>query len=70
MPFTVVGSDEYECQELTRTVAAGVVQIDNPDHCNFIELRKLLIRSHTLSLIYGTNDAFYENYRLYRLKTM
>lgn len=63
IPFTVVGSDRFAEGKLTRSVPAGIVEIENPAHCDFVKLREVLTRSLTMSLINSTHDAYYENYR-------
>ena len=37
--------------------------VENPDHCDFISLRNLLIRTHMQDLKDVTNNVLYENYR-------
>lgn len=71
MPFAIVGSDEiYEIAG--RTVRArqypwGLVEIDNPRHCDFLALRSALLHSHLADLKEITHDFLYENYRTEKL---
>ncbi|XP_042899380.1 septin-1 isoform X2 [Parasteatoda tepidariorum] len=44
----------------------GVVEIENPDHCDFIKLRTMLV-THMQDLQEVTQDLHYENYRSERL---
>ena len=42
-------------------------QIENLDHCDFIPLRNMLVRTHLQDLKDVTNDVHYENYRCTKL---
>ena len=37
--------------------------VDNDDHCDFVKLRQMLVRTHMEDLKEYTNDVLYENYR-------
>nr|XP_055060656.1 neuronal-specific septin-3 isoform X1 [Misgurnus anguillicaudatus] len=71
MPFAVVGSDkEYQFngkRVLGRKSAWGMVEVENPDHCEFSLLRDFLIRSHLQDLKEVTHNIHYETYRAKRL---
>ncbi|KAJ8363311.1 hypothetical protein SKAU_G00121420 [Synaphobranchus kaupii] len=71
MPFAVVGSDkEYQVNGkriLGRKTAWGVVEVENPTHCEFAQLRDFLIRSHLQDLKEVTHNIHYETYRAKRL---
>ncbi|KAJ8263969.1 hypothetical protein GJAV_G00143630 [Gymnothorax javanicus] len=71
MPFAVVGSDkEYQVnnkQVLGRKTPWGVVEVENPNHCEFAQLRDFLIRSHLQDLKEVTHNIHYETYRAKRL---
>ena len=45
----------------------GVVNIENLDHCDFVPLRNMLIRTHLMDLKDVTNFIHYENYRCRKL---
>jgi len=45
----------------------GVIEVDNEDHCDFVKLRQMLIRTHMEELKEFTNDIHYENYRTEKL---
>lgn len=74
MPFTVIGS-ENDVERTDGTVVRGrkylwgVAEVENDDHCDFVKLRLLLIRSHMLDLIQSTEDVHYENYRTKQMET-
>jgi len=49
IPFAIVGSDrEVETSDgkkvRGRKYPWGVIEVDNPDHCDFVKLRQMLIR--------------------------
>ncbi|KAL7845645.1 hypothetical protein AOLI_G00238370 [Acnodon oligacanthus] len=71
MPFAVVGSDkEYQVngkRVLGRKTAWGIVEVENPNHCEFSLLRDFLIRSHLQDLKEVTHNIHYETYRAKRL---
>uniref|UniRef100_A0AAY4AKV0 Neuronal-specific septin-3 n=1 Tax=Denticeps clupeoides TaxID=299321 RepID=A0AAY4AKV0_9TELE len=71
MPFAVVGSDkEYQVNSkrvLGRKSPWGVVEVENPNHCEFSLLRDFLIRSHLQDLKEVTHNIHYETYRAKRL---
>lgn len=45
----------------------GIAEVENPDHCDFIFLRNLLIRTHMQDLKDVTNNGLYENFRCHKL---
>ncbi|KAJ3323241.1 septin 2 [Boothiomyces sp. JEL0866] len=71
LPFAVVGSD----REVTvggkkvrgRQYPWGVIEVENEEHCDFVKLRHMLIRSHMEELKDHTNNVLYEKYRLQKL---
>ena len=42
-------------------------QIENLEHCDFIPLRNMLVRTHLQDLKDVTNNVHYENYRCRKL---
>ncbi|KAI8359911.1 Septin-domain-containing protein [Choanephora cucurbitarum] len=75
IPFAVVGSGkEYELEGGRRARGRlypwGVIEVDNEDHCDFVKLRQMLIRTHMEELKEYTNDVLYENYRTEKLTSM
>ncbi|KAJ3196940.1 hypothetical protein HK101_006989 [Irineochytrium annulatum] len=71
IPFAVVGSDK-EVDVAGKKVRGrkypwGVIEVDNEDHCDFVKLRQMLIRTHMEELKEYTNEVLYENYRTSKL---
>eukprot|EP00096_Caligus_rogercresseyi_P005437 TRINITY_DN208_c0_g1_i3.p1 TRINITY_DN208_c0_g1~~TRINITY_DN208_c0_g1_i3.p1 ORF type:complete len:579 (+),score=208.47 TRINITY_DN208_c0_g1_i3:405-2141(+) len=72
VPFAVVGSNTLielpEGKKVRgRKYPWGIVDIENMDHCDFMPLRNMLIRSHLHDLKEVTNIVHYENYRCKKL---
>ena len=44
--------------------------MDNEEHCDFVKLRQMLIRTHMEDLKEHTNNYLYENYRSDKLTSM
>merc|ERR1712172_18634 len=44
----------------------GVVEVENPKHCDFVKIRSMLI-THMQDLQEVTHDVHYENYRSQKL---
>ena len=75
IPFAVVGSDqEVETPDgrnvRGRSYPWGVVEVDNEDHCDFVKLRQMLIRTYMEELREHTNTVLYENWRSEKLTAM
>ena len=75
IPFAVVGSDRYVTTPDGREVRGrvypwGVVEVDNEDHCDFVKLRQMLVRTYMEELREYTNDVLYENWRTNKLISM
>jgi len=72
VPYSVVGSNttlEIKGKKVRgRQYPWGVVEIENPNHCDFIKLRTMLI-TYMQDLKEVTQDFHYENYRAQRLGT-
>ncbi|XP_072170828.1 septin-11-like [Diadema setosum] len=74
LPFAVVGSTE-EVKMGNKMVRArqypwGVVQVENENHCDFVKLREMLIRTNMEDLIEQTHTRHYELYRRCKLEEM
>jgi cell division control protein 12 len=74
MPFSVIGSIEDVSTPDGRLVKGrqylwGVAEVENEDHCDFKNLRSLLIRTYMLDLITSTEENHYEAYRLQQMET-
>ncbi|XP_013782898.1 septin-7-like [Limulus polyphemus] len=71
VPFAVVGSNtivEVNGKKVQgRRYPWGVVEVENLEHCDFIALRNMLIRTHMQDLTEVTNNVHYENYRCQKL---
>jgi len=71
LPFAVVGSENRVNVGgelvLGREYPWGVVEVENPEHCDFSRLKGALLGSHLNDLKEITHDFLYENYRTERL---
>ncbi|XP_017290128.1 uncharacterized protein sept12 isoform X1 [Kryptolebias marmoratus] len=71
IPFAVVGTDkEHQVngnKVLGRKTKWGIIEVENVAHCEFANLRDLLIRSHLQDLKDVTHNILYETYRVQRL---
>ncbi|GAA6000817.1 hypothetical protein JCM10207_004673 [Rhodosporidiobolus poonsookiae] len=75
IPFAVVGSDTTVSTPDGRQVRGraypwGTIEVDNEDHCDFVKLRQMLIRTHMEELKEHTADVLYEQYRSEKLLGM
>lgn len=75
IPFAVVGSDREVQTADGRSVRGrsypwGVIEVDNEEHCDFVKLRQMLIRTNMEELREHTNDVLYENWRSEKLISM
>ncbi|ODV91439.1 hypothetical protein CANCADRAFT_70907 [Tortispora caseinolytica NRRL Y-17796] len=74
-PLAVIGSTTEVARPdgtkvLGRSYPWGVVEIENPSHCDFLSLRDLLIGQHMESLREKTNRELYEFYRTEKLTAL
>ncbi|XP_064843325.1 neuronal-specific septin-3-like [Oncorhynchus masou masou] len=71
IPFAVVGTDkEHQVngnKVLGRKTKWGIIEVENVAHCEFTNLRDLLIRSHLQDLKDVTHNIHYETFRVRRL---
>ncbi|CAI4214871.1 unnamed protein product [Parascedosporium putredinis] len=72
VPFAVVGATNEITSPDGRKVRGrrypwGVIEVDNEEHCDFVKLRQMLIRTHMEELKEHTNNNLYENYRTDKL---
>jgi septin 7 len=75
IPFAVVGANTEVTTADGRRVRGrrypwGVIEVDNEEHCDFVKLRQMLIRTHMEELKEHTNNVLYENYRSDKLLGM
>ena len=70
IPFAVVGANamvDVRGKKIRgRQYPWGVIEVENPTHCDFVKLRTMLI-THMQDLQEVTHDVHYENYRSQRL---
>ncbi|XP_071951827.1 septin-11-like isoform X2 [Antedon mediterranea] len=74
LPFAVVGSTE-EIKLGNKMVRGrqypwGTVLVENENHCDFVKLREMLIRTNMEDLIEETHTSHYELYRRCKLEEM
>lgn len=71
VPFAVVGSnttiDVNGKLVRGRKYPWGVAEVENMEHCDFIALRNMLLRTHMQDLKDVTNSVHYENFRCRKL---
>lgn len=71
LPFAVIGSEEIV--EVNgemirgRAYSWGVAEVDNPEHSDFVQLKKAILGSHLGDLKSLTEDVLYETYRTEKL---
>jgi septin 7 len=75
VPFAVVGANSEITSGDGRKVRGrrypwGIIEVDNEEHCDFVKLRQMLIRTHMEELKEHTSNALYENYRSEKLTGM
>ncbi|KAJ6001854.1 hypothetical protein N7499_002279 [Penicillium canescens] len=75
VPFAVVGANSEVTTADGRRVRGrsypwGIIEVDNEEHCDFVKLRQMLIRTHMEELKEHTNNFLYENYRSDKLTQM
>ncbi|XP_037605752.1 septin-5-like [Sebastes umbrosus] len=74
VPFAVIGSNvqvESEGRKFRgRSYPWGVVEVENPDHSDFLMLRNMLVKTHMQDLKDVTGETHYENYRAQCIQNM
>ncbi|KAJ6553590.1 Septin-domain-containing protein [Mycena vulgaris] len=75
IPFAVVGSERAVRTADGRIVRGraypwGVVELDNPAHCDFGKLRQMLVQTNLEELRAHTNNVLYEDWRTEKLLAM
>ncbi|KJE95281.1 septin 9 [Capsaspora owczarzaki ATCC 30864] len=72
LPFAVIGSDKEVIVNgqgvLGRKTKWGFIEVENKDHCEFSNLRDMLIRTHMQDLIDVTHFTHYEKFRAAKLR--
>ncbi|XP_026138818.1 septin-5 [Carassius auratus] len=73
-PFAVIGSNtvvEAKGKRVRgRLYPWGIVEVENPAHCDFVKLRNMLVRTHMQDLKDVTRETHYENYRAHCIQSM
>ncbi|XP_013176250.1 PREDICTED: septin-7 isoform X3 [Papilio xuthus] len=71
VPFAVVGANtviETEGRRIRgRKYPWGIAEVENLEHCDFLALRNMVIRTHLQDLKDVTSSVHYENYRCRKL---
>ncbi|KAG8193758.1 hypothetical protein JTE90_005054 [Oedothorax gibbosus] len=71
VPFAVVGSNtviEVNGKRMRgRKYPWGIAEVENMEHCDYLALRNMVIRTHMQDLKDVTNNVHYENYRCKKL---
>ncbi|KAG8122862.1 hypothetical protein E2320_018304, partial [Naja naja] len=74
IPFAVIGSNtivEMKGKRIRgRLYPWGIVEVENPMHCDFVKLRTMLVRTHMQDLKDVTRETHYENYRAQCIQSM
>ncbi|GJJ09436.1 hypothetical protein Clacol_003658 [Clathrus columnatus] len=75
IPFAVVGSNSEVKTPDGRIVRGraypwGLIEVDNEDHCDFVKLRQMLVRTYMEELREHTNTYLYEQWRSEKLLSM
>jgi len=47
-----------------------IISVENLEHCDFLALRNMLLRTHLQDLKEITNNVHYENFRCRKLATL
>ena len=47
-----------------------MIDVDNEEHCDFVKLRQMLVRTHMEELKEHTQNTLYERYRSEKLMSM
>ncbi|KAI9486292.1 MAG: Septin-type guanine nucleotide-binding (G) domain-containing protein [Benjaminiella poitrasii] len=70
IPFAIVGSERNVVNQKDNTIIRGrttrggaIINVEDPDHCEFIHLRNFLTRTHLQDLIETTALIHYEGFR-------
>ncbi|CCH61212.1 hypothetical protein TBLA_0E01550 [Henningerozyma blattae CBS 6284] len=67
IPYAIVGGEQGT---RSRSYPWGIIEVDNPQHCDFVFLRDVLIKNFMEELREKTNTVLYENYRSNKLKSL
>jgi len=72
IPFAVVGSNSFVTTPSGQSVRGrvypwGIIEVDNEEHCDFVKLRQMLVRTYMEELRERTDGVLYENWRTSKL---
>lgn len=72
IPFAVIGSDQIAEGPDKRVVRGrtfrwGTVEVDNPEHCDFVHLRSMLLQHSLLDLVTTTHEIHFSKFRVHKL---
>ncbi|KAJ3199581.1 cell division control protein, partial [Clydaea vesicula] len=71
IPFAIVGSEMNVVVDgktvRGRKTRAGIINVENEQHCEFVHLRNFLMRTHLHDMIETTASVHYENFRTKQL---
>ncbi|PVU90366.1 hypothetical protein BB559_004662 [Furculomyces boomerangus] len=71
-PFAVVGSENVFNVDGNlirgRQHNWGIINVDNEEHCDFVQLRNFMLRTHLYDLIEVTAQRHYESFRTQQLR--
>ncbi|XP_068703134.1 septin-11-like [Montipora foliosa] len=74
IPFAVVGSREETVVNKVKTRARqypwGTVEVENENHCDFVKLREMIVRTNMQDLIDKTHSQHFELYRRHKLEAL
>ena len=74
IPFAVCGSEEMATIDgkptRVRQHRWGVINIEDPNHCDFSAIRDFIIRTHLAALVESTSISHYENFRTKQLMAL
>ncbi|XP_065339197.1 septin-7 isoform X2 [Cloeon dipterum] len=75
VPFAVVGSNTVLEVEGGKRIRGrrypwGIAEVENLEHCDFLAMRNMLLRTHLQDLKEITSSVHYENFRCRKLATL
>lgn len=73
-PYTVIGGDAVvysdSGQKIGRQYPWGFAEVNNEEHCDYITLHDILLKTCIEDFIEYTDSVLYENYRMNHLKSL
>ncbi|KAI6653832.1 Septin-1-like [Oopsacas minuta] len=72
LPYTVIGANTVISKNgkkmLGREYPWGIVEVENPEHCDFSFLKSMLLGTHMSDLQNSTHEHLYEEFRKIQLE--